>query len=471
MNHINHKCTGICETCNKCKGAKLLQEVNERKTKDIVLPTDFVTDEYAANGFGFAFDIGTTTLVGVLWDLDKINVVDAIAKTNPQTIFGADVISRIHYCGNDDEKLKEIRGVILDGLNEIIAELSMKHGIDKNSIVKISIAGNTTMSHIFAGFDPMPLALSPFTPAYTGEKCFTAAEIPFDVKKDTEVILLPNIAGHVGGDITAGILATRLLKKKGLTLFLDIGTNGEIVLTENDRIMACSTAAGPAFEGAAIYQGMRAAAGAIEKIKIAEGELFIQTVGQYEPIGICGSGIIDALAQMIQVGIVNEKGNLLMPDEIKDADIDKKILKRLRRGKQGKEFVLVWKEGTEDIVITQKDIREVQLAKGAICAGIHIMLAEIEKKAEDIDELILAGAFGNYIDKKSAVLIGLLPKIDPWKILSGGNTACTGTSLVLFSKEERQAASSISNQVQHIELATCRNFQEEYMKAMFFPKF
>lgn len=470
MNHMNHKCTGFCETCNKCKGAKLLQEVNERKTKDILLPNDFVVEEHVSDSFGLAFDIGTTTVVGVLWDLDKINVVDAIAKTNPQTQFGADVISRIHYCGNDEEKLKEIRGIILDCLNEIIAELCRKHKLNSNSIIKVSIGGNTTMSHIFAGIDPMPLALSPFTPAYVGEKCFTAAEIPFPIKKDGEVILLPNIAGHVGGDITAGILATRLLKKKGLTLFLDIGTNGEIVLCENDRIIACSTAAGPAFEGAAIYQGMRAAAGAIEKIQIRDGELFLRTVGQYEPIGICGSGIIDAIAQMIRVGIVNEKGNLLMADEIKDVQVDHKLLKRLRRGKQGKEFVLVWKEDREDIVITQKDIREVQLAKGAICAGIHIMLAEMGKKAEDINQLILAGAFGNYIDKKSAVLIGLLPMIDARKILSGGNTACIGTSMVLLSEKERQAASSIVNKVQHIELATCRNFQEEYMKAMFFPK-
>jgi len=272
----------------------------------------------------------------------------------------------------------------------------------------------------------------------------------------------------VGSDITGGVLATRLEKLNGMNLFIDIGTNGEIVLTKDSKTFACSTAAGPAFEGAAIYQGMRAASGAIESVQVKNGTVFFKTIDRSEPVGICGSGLIEAISEMIKNGMINKTGRLLLPEEIKGEPLKGDLPLRLRVGLKGREFVLVFKEDKEDIVITQMDIREVQLAKGAIYAGIKLMLAELNEEIKNIDRVIIAGAFGTYIDKDSGLTIGLLPKLSPEKITFVGNAAGTGSSLVLLSEEERKQANELINNIEHLELATCKNFQEEYLKAMSF---
>lgn len=289
------------------------------------------------------------------------------------------------------------------------------------------------------------------------------------IAPDAEVVTLPNIAGHVGGDITAGIVASRILDEQELTVFIDIGTNGEIVLTNGSSSYACSTAAGPAFEGAAIKHGMRAATGAIEKIVIAEdGDVFFKTIGECEPQGICGSGLIDAIAQMLKAKLISKTGRL-----ISAADVDKKKLpegfkERLTEVEGQRQFVLVSKASGEDIVITQNDIREVQLAKGAISAGISLMLEEAGKTVADISKVVVAGAFGNYIDKESAVTIGLLPKIGMEKIISAGNTAGAGVSMTLVSGKEMELAEDVIIKVEHIELAEKENFQNTYLSAMAF---
>ena len=462
----NNSCVGICENCGKCKGAKLLSEMNKRKTKLSFMPEDFIADQMEK--YGISFDIGTTTVVGNLWDLEKGTSLQIIGKTNPQIIFGADVISRINYCEDDSAKFKIIRDKIAGCLNDIIKELLTNNKIEKQDILKVIVAGNTTMSHIFAGFNPKTLARAPFTPAYSGEKVFKAREVLLNLDPETEVILLPNIAGHIAGDITAGILATRMEDFKGVTLFIDIGTNGEIVLSKNDKIYACSTAAGPAFEGAFIHQGMRAEAGAIEKVKIKSGTAFFKTVESKEPVGICGSGIIQVIAELLKTGIINKSGRLLMPVELEGVKLSDDLKSRLRENTDGREFVIVFKQEKADIVITQKDIREVQLAKGAIYSGIMLLLGLLNEKIKNVDRVILGGAFGSYLNKESAVGIGVLPDVDLDKIISVGNTAGTGASMVLLSEAERKKAIHLAKKTEHIELADCSNFQEEFLKVMSF---
>lgn len=390
------KCTGVCSTCGRCRNSAMMSGANDRKTKMLAYPDDFKADE-GGSGYGVAFDIGTTTVVGMLWNLSSGEQTATCAKTNPQNEFGMDVISRITFCGRESENLELLRGRIVSCLNEITSELCEKAGIENDDIIRAAVCGNTTMSHLFAGYPPMSLALAPFHPAYTGTLKLTAAEAMLEINKDADVTVVPNIAGHVGGDITAGIVASRVLEMKGLTVFIDIGTNGEIVLTDGNKAYACSTAAGPAFEGSAILHGMRAATGAIEKIRIADGDVDFRTIGECEPQGICGSGLIDAIAEMIKAKLINKTGRLISEDDVDKKKLAPALKERLIEVDGERRFVLVFKENGEDIVITQNDIREVQLAKGAIAAGIQLMLEEMGNNIEDIDRVVVAGAFGNYI--------------------------------------------------------------------------
>ena len=466
MTMKTNRCTGDCAACGKCKGANLLQEMNDRKTKLVQLPEDFLPDR--GEELGIAFDIGTTTVVGTLWDLSMGEHLLTQARTNPQNTYGADVISRINYCEDHPERFEKLRSLILQCLEDLASSLLKKAGRGKDQILRVVIAGNSTMSHIVTGHDPASLARSPFQPAYTGPVIRRGREMLSSMNPDGEVFVVPNIAGHVGGDITAGLIASRLTEKKDLVLFIDIGTNGEIVLTDGSQMLACSTAAGPAFEGAAIHQGMRAAAGAIEAVRIEEGTVFFRTIEERVPAGICGSGLIDAIAEMKKAGIINKSGRLLLPSDKKGDPFSPDIAGRLRETDGIREFVLVFREDQEDIVITQKDIREVQLAKGAIAAGISLMLQQVGRKAEEIQQVLVAGAFGNFIDKASAMEIGLLPDLPMERVESIGNAAGNGAGMVLLSKAERQLALEIPEITRHLELATCDNFQEEYLKAMSF---
>ncbi len=461
------KCTGICSKCGRCQNSANINKANSRKTKMLNYPEDFSASE-SAEGYGAAFDIGTTTVVGMLWDLKAGRQAAVCAATNPQNEFGLDVISRITYCNESEGNLDILRGRITECLNDIITDLCQKAQINRKDICKVTVAGNTTMSHIFAGYSPRTLALAPFTPAYEGALKLSAEEAMLETGENAEVVILPNIAGHVGGDITAGIIAARILNKKDLTLFIDIGTNGEIVLADGKRRFACSTAAGPAFEGTVIKYGMRAAAGAIERVAISDGSVEVKTIDEKEAVGICGSGLIDAVAQMVKAGLVNKKGRILSAEDIDKKGLNSEYKKRITEMEKQRQFVLVFKEDGNHIAITQNDIREVQLAKGAIYAGIEIMLKAAGKTAEQIKEIIVAGAFGSYIDKKSAVTIGLLPDIDTENIISAGNAAGCGVSMALVNEDEMKTAEMIPSLVEHIELADDENFQSVYMKSMLF---
>jgi len=435
----------------------------------IEYPADFVP-ETDNKGFGVAFDIGTTTVVGILRDLKSGRQIGIKARTNPQNEYGMDVISRITFCSQSEGNLEILKNKIDDVLNQLIDELSTESDISKDEILSVAVCGNTTMSHIFSGYSPISLAHAPFTPAYTGVVTLTKEESSLDVSDDAMITVLPGIAGHVGGDITSGIVATRLLSKKGLTLFIDIGTNGEIVLTDGSVSYACSTAAGPAFEGASIEYGMRATHGAIEKVEIKDGEVYFKTIDSCEPVGICGSGLIDIVSEMIECGLIDKTGRLINAEKAGEKGIHEGLIPRLIEVDNQRQFILVYKENGENIIITQNDIREVQLAKGAIAAGTEILLKSVGKKIDDIESIIVAGAFGNYIDKSSAKTIGLLPDVDLNKIVFAGNAAGSGVSMTLASINEMKSAEEVPDKVKHIELAGRDDFQSIYLSSMGFRK-
>ncbi len=418
--------------------------------------------------YGIAFDIGTTTVVGMLWDLNQGALVGIHSRNNPQGVFGGDVISRICYAGESVDNLEQIHQKIIGGINEIVQVLCQENQIKPDWIYDITVVGNTSMGHIFLGIDPISLAGAPFNPVFTSGLDIPAAELGIGVCPLANVHLLPGIAGHVGSDITAGILAGRLKESAGMELFIDVGTNGEIVLFGNGKALTASTAAGPAFEGASIHHGMRAASGAIETVKIDDGEVLLGIIGDEEPMGICGSGLIDSISELLRVGLINNKGRLLSKDEALQQCFPQRLAERLIGADQGKAFILAVKQDGNPVLLTQKDIREMQLAKGAIYAGIQIMLKMMDAEIRDIGKVSIAGAFGSYINKESAVRIGLFPAVDPERIVSAGNLAGVGSSMCLLSKVERRMAVERIKSIQHVELALHPDFQRIYMKSMYF---
>ena len=406
---------------------------------------------------GIAVDIGTTTVVAYLLDLEGGNVLDIASTMNPQAKRGADVISRIDYASKGG--LEELSSLIRGEINSLIYELCNKNSIETQDIYDMTIVGNTTMMHLFLGVLPEYIAISPYIPVFSRSLLVDAKELGIDINPNGKCYLLPNISSYVGADTIGVVLSTGIYKGDGIKLALDIGTNGEMVLKDNDRLFACSTAAGPAFEGANITYGMRGARGAIDHISIDDGELKIHIIDDVPPIGICGSGLLDAVAVMLDLGILDETGRILEPQ----GELFKNLI---RNGPNGKEFVL--RAYGKEIPINQKDIRELQLAKGAIRAGIEILLEEAGRGIEDIDTVYLAGAFGTFLSPESAIKIGLLPPLPLERVRSIGNAAGEGAKLTLIDKEYREIAESAAKEVYYIELSSRKDFQDKFMDAMYF---
>ena len=463
MTMNTYRCTGICSKCGRCRNESSLTTANAAKTKMMYFPRDFVPDT-GEKGYGVAFDIGTTTVVGVLWDLCQARQIATLAGTNPQNAYGSDVISRIAFAKAAVGNLRLLRDEIVKTLNGMIKRLCAGCGLPVNQVMRVVMCGNTTMSHIVSGHNPETLARAPYLPEYEGILNFTPKQMELDINEQAKITVIPNIAGHVGGDITAGILAVRLYDADESTIFIDIGTNGEIACSNGKKMFACSTAAGPAFEGASIEQGMRAAVGAIEKVTLEDGDIQCQVVGNTDAVGICGSGLIDAVAQMVRLGIVNRSGRICKAEDYQTRTGRTKIAARIREGKDGRYFVL--SEVPDGCVrVTQKDLREVQLAKGAISAGIKIMA---EKMGTKIEKIMIAGAFGNHINVRSAITIGLLPELEEGRIISVGNTAGAGAVMAMASKNEMERLCAVPDFFEHVELAAREDFQKIYMREMAF---
>lgn len=418
--------------------------------------------------FGVAFDVGTTTIAGFLWDLNEKHQIGALAKSNPQRYFGPDVISRIQFAGESKENLNVLRNKALMCMDDIVRQLSKENGIDKESIIKIVLVGNTAMSHIVMGVDPGSLAYAPFTPIFTGMVQGGAYDLGLAINRDASFTILPGIGGHVGSDITAGLLVSGIADSDKAGLLIDIGTNGEIVMSAGGRVIACSTAAGPAFEGVGITCGMRAAPGAIERIVFEKDDIGIKTIGDISPIGICGSGIIDGIAELLKTGMVDKSGRMLYPEEITENCVSYNYIERVRWGKDCLEFAVAPGRNSNDIVITQKDIRQVQLAKGAIRGGIDILMKELDIGKDEIEQIFIAGAFGSFIKKESAAAIGLLPQADTTMVTYLGNAAGAGAGMALAFVEEERRACSIVKKIEHLELSTHPDFQERFLHAMDF---
>ena len=416
--------------------------------------------------FGIAFDIGTTTIMGSLHDLNSGRALAVGAATNPQNIYGADVISRITYATDNEGGLERLQRKVMEALNGIIEKLSGEAGIETGEIYEAAVVGNTTMSHLFLGIDPTYLAPAPFIPAYRHPMSMAAAEMGLSINPGGQVVVLPNIAGYVGSDTVGVILATGLEQRGDCCAVIDIGTNGELVLAAGGRILTCSTAAGPAFEGAQIKHGMRAADGAIEAVEIVDGEVRVKVIGEVAPRGLCGSGLIDAAAAMLKAGVLEPSGRLADPDRA-GKELPPSLQSRLRRGEGGLNFVLAG-EGNEAVLLTQADLRELQLAKGALYAGLQILLQEAGLTEGDLDEVLLAGAFGSYIRRESARDIGLLPGIALDKITPVGNAAGQGARAALLSQTRRAQALALPDLIEHVELSSRADFQSAFIEALSF---
>jgi len=419
--------------------------------------------------FGIAVDIGTTTIAVYLVDLATGKEVDVISELNGQKSYGADVISRINYTMENNDGIEQLRSKIVAQLDNMIKVLAGRNNVDIENIYQIMIAANTTMIHLFLGLAPKYIALSPFIPVNTASVDFTADELGFNLSRACKVTLLPSISAYVGADIVAGIISSGMIKQDETCLLVDIGTNGEIALSTKNGIYCCSTAAGPAFEGAHIRNGCGGIPGAINSIKIENEELKYTTISNIPPIGICGSAIIDIVAMLIEYELIDETGRFAEEEEDISNEMGKKLFNRITEIDGQPAFIITENPTTNEVIaITQKDIRELQLAKAAIAAGIRILIKSSGQNVNDIQKVFFAGGFGSYINKSSAIKIGLIPKEFENKIVAIGNAAGTGAKMCLLSNNKLLESFSLMNVSKYIELSSLPEFQNEFVDCMYF---
>lgn len=418
---------------------------------------------YVEDSYGAAMDIGTTTLVLYLVNLKSGEVIATESMINPQVAYGADIITRMDYAMKAAKGKQHLRKAVINGINQLLLKACARAGVAAKRVAEMTIVGNTVMHHLFLGLETQFLVRTPFTPVVQSPSDFKAKDLGLRMNPAGNIHLLPIIAGFVGADVVSDLIATKFYDTKEVTLLIDIGTNGELILgNQSMGLTACSVAAGPAFEGGHIEFGMNASPGAIEHVRIdpVNYDVQYQTVDGSPPKGICGSGIVDAVAEMRWAGIVLPSGRM-------ETSIPSR---RLRQGSNWSEFVLEWAENTalgKDIVITQKDVREVQLAKAAFQAGIRVLMQHTGVK--QVDKVLLAGAFGSYLDPKSAMAIGMLPPCNPERIISVGNAAGTGARMALLSKRERTEAANVRLRVNYLELTVQPDFQSAFLDGISFP--
>ncbi len=414
--------------------------------------------------FGIAFDIGTTTIVGYLINLNNGKIYSIASKLNPQTAYGEDVITRITYIKDNKDGLEKLNSLVVEALNDIILKNCERAKIEPSQIYEATIVGNSVMHHIFLGLNPVNIGLSPYIPILQQGLNINSKKLNLNISRQGNIYTLPIIAGFVGADTMGVILSSQIDKEKKLTLIIDIGTNGEIILGNKKMLATGSCAAGSALEGAHIKDGMRAAAGAVDSIKIDPKDFNVSytTIKNKKPIGICGSGLIDTVAEMLKSKLITRNGTF-----------NKEFVnhERIIKGDNNTEFIIASKDDNnlnKDIKISQKDIREIQMAKAAFYSGTKVILKYLNVKSE-IKQVFLAGAFGNYINKENAKFIGMIPDIPSDYIFQIGNAAGIGAQNCLLNKELRKKAETLLKKIKYIEIATKQEFQKEYAEAMYFP--
>jgi len=415
--------------------------------------------------FGIAIDIGTTKVVGYLLDLRSEGIVATESIPNPQIPYGEDLMSRISYASKNENGVQLLQKVIVDGVNSIISRLCVPAHIEPDDILEVMVVGNTAMHHIFFGIPAIHLAAAPYAPAVRTSLSVNPTHLGVNTYPFGKVSSLPNIAGFVGADAVADLLASGLYDDRKTGMMIDIGTNTEIIAGSRDRLISCSCASGPAFEGAHIKHGMRASTGAIERVWIdpTSREVMLRTIDDAPPRGICGSGIVDAISEMFKAEILDPSGRIAISS--KD--------RRVRKGPDGPgEYVLAVANETatgEDLTITQHDVQEIQLAKAAIFTGVSILMKKLKLECSDLSRVYAAGAFGTYVDASSAIAIGMYPDVPVDRIRFIGNAAGSGARMCLRSTKMRDLADRLSRDVEYIELAAEKNFQNEFAQAMFLP--
>jgi uncharacterized 2Fe-2S/4Fe-4S cluster protein (DUF4445 family) len=407
---------------------------------------------------GFAVDLGTTKLAAYLVDLASGDTLAAAGAMNPQIAYGEDVMARIRHAVGQPGGDEQLRLVVLEALNDLARSLCAQTGRSTRDIADAVVVGNTAMHHLFLGLPVEQLGLAPYVPAESAPLDLPALELGLELAPGANVHLLPNIAGFVGADHVAMLLASGLLEQAGNVLGMDIGTNTEISLVANGRHFACSTASGPAFEGAHIRHGMRAAPGAIEKVLIHAGQLKLQTIENQPPVGLCGSGILDMVAQLRTAGLINTRG----------AFTDLAADPRLRQGPHGPEFVLVAAGGEigPEITFNRQDITEIQLAKGAMRAGVNILLKKAGISEQDLDKVVIAGAFGTYLDVQSGIDIGMFPRLEKERFIQVGNAAGAGARMALLSTAKREQAVRIARNAAYVELSSEPSFSATFARCL-----
>ena len=410
--------------------------------------------------YGVAFDVGTTTLVGTLMNLRTGMAASVLSTLNGQAPFGADVISRISHGMNGPEAIQELQAAVAGTMNTILAELYQETGVTPEQTYEAVVVGNVTMLHLLFGIDPTHLSMSPFTPAFMDQLTVEAREIGLQIHPHGYIQTLPALGAYVGADIVAGVLATGVAREDKLRVFVDVGTNGEIVLGSAQRALATAAPAGPAFEGSQIKCGMRATGGAIEGVTLGD-RVELQIIGGDVPAeGICGSGLVDAVAQLLLAGLLDHSGRFKKPEDVPDHPLRDRLIDI-----DGMRAFLL----ADGVYLTQRDIRELQFAKGSIATGIKVLMDILGVTAEDLDEVLLGGSFGSYLNPESAKIIGLVPPVDVDRIIAVGNSAGEGAKIALLSYRERQVAFELPSRIEYIELSGRSDFNDSFISVLGFP--
>ncbi|MGH3203460.1 MAG: ASKHA domain-containing protein [Streptosporangiaceae bacterium] len=418
--------------------------------------------------FGIAFDLGTTTVVATLLDLDTGTPVAVASALNKQPPFGADVITRISATMMDPGALDKLQQLAQETLAELAAAVCADGGVEPAEVYEVALAGNATMTHIVLGIDPEPLGMAPFILATRLYPEILAADLGLPVHPRARAVVFPSFGAYVGGDITAGLLASGMDRDARVRLFVDIGTNCEIVLGNREWLLATAAPAGPAFEGAAIRCGMRAADGAIEVVTMTADELTVKVIGDAEPQGLCGSGLVDAVTGLVKLGLLDESGRFVSEQEA--ASRAPGLAGRLTTIGQERVFVLHWRGAAQDsIYLSQRDVRELQFAKAAIATGWHILLEEAGLTPADVKQVLLAGSFGSFLSPAAAIRIGLVPKVPVQRVVPAGNVAGEGAKMALLSLRERAGGLALLEEVRYVELSDRADFNDRFVAQLNFP--
>ncbi|WP_346936818.1 ASKHA domain-containing protein [Clostridium sp.] len=414
--------------------------------------------------YGVAIDIGTTTVVAALIDMNNGEELVTASRINPQKKFGLDVLTRITYELEHPEGSKEeLQKTIVKAINEMVEELCSEGKVKKENIYEISIAANCTMMHFLLGVDATSIGKSPYAPLFTKAKNISASDLGIKAAKCARVYCLPSVSSYIGADIVAGAYVCELHKAEENILFIDIGTNGEIVLSKGGRLLSCSCAAGPALEGMNISSGMRAAEGAVEDVEITESGIELKVIGEEDPIGICGSGILAAVKELLRTGIVKNNGAFIKKEQLEESDYRYKMI-QLNGNKR--EFLL--KSTPEQLLITQGDVRQVQLAKGALLSGFYALLKQARIDMNELDKVMIAGQFGAHLPADSLVGTGILPEEVKDKLVYIGNSSKTGAYMALMSVKVKKEIEVLAGEMEYMELGASEGYEKLFSQCLIF---